>query len=261
MRKHLFWLWLGLLCLGVGLASAQALRNGEAAVFLTNGEKIVSRILDISSTRAVLQLENGREIPLSQIWMINFVNDKWDFADERNKIEAGSHYVFLKDGHISVGRIVDFSSRQFVFELDNSKKIAIGRIRRIYFAKRVPDELLPKVKTEPKVTVEPTQKFYVGPFRAVGPAGGLEVICNTGWYGLEVDPNSPLKQWHWTSRTARCVIANPHRRAVLVIRGGVSRDAVPNQKLTIMINDLRLDEFSPGGPVFEKNYMINPEML
>jgi len=255
MRKHLFWLCIGLLCLGVGLGSAQQMRSGEAAIFLTNGEKVISKIIDISSARALLQLENGQEIPLSQIWMINFVNDNWNFPDERSRIEGGKHYVFLKDGRISSGLIRDFSSRLFVFELDNGEKIEIGRISRIYFAKRVPDELMPKVPTAQK------GEFYSGPFRAVSPRGGQEVIYEKGWYDLEIEPNAPLKQWHWTSRKARCVIVNPHRNAQLLIRGGASRDVVGNQRVIFKINGLRLDEFIPGAAVFEKSYNISREMM
>jgi hypothetical protein len=88
-----------------------------------------------------------------------------------------------------------------------------------------------------------------------------EVVYEKGWYDLEIDPNAPLKQWRWTGREARCVIDNPRRDALLVIRGGVNKDFSPNQKVIFKINDLVLDEFIPGESVFEKSYNIKKEML
>ena len=251
MKKHILWLLIGWLCLGVGPASSQGLRSGEAAIYLKNGDLVVDRILDISSTRLVLETENRGEFPLRDLWMINFVNDKWNFPDERNMIEGGGHYVFLKDGGITSGRITDFSSEQRVFDLDTGEKIAIGRIRRIYFSKNVPAGLMSEVREERKE----------GTFLSVGPGGDREIVCETGWHVLESDPNTPLKKWRWTSREARCLVANPRRDALLVIKGGANKDIMPNQRVTFRINDLTLDEFIPGENVFEKSYNIRREML
>jgi uncharacterized membrane-anchored protein YhcB (DUF1043 family) len=93
------------------------------------------------------------------------------------------------------------------------------------------------------------------------PPDAPEIVYEKGWYDLEIDPQSTLKQWRWLGQEARCVIDNPHRDALLVIRGGVNKDALPNQKITFKINDLVLDEFIPSEPVFEKSYNIKKEML
>jgi hypothetical protein len=88
-----------------------------------------------------------------------------------------------------------------------------------------------------------------------------EIIYETGWYDLEVDPDATLKQWRWTSREARCIIDNPHRDALLVIRGAVNKENLPDQKVIFKINDLTVDEFIPSETVFEKRYPIKKEML
>lgn len=88
-----------------------------------------------------------------------------------------------------------------------------------------------------------------------------EIVYEKGWYDLEVDPQSPLKQWRWLGREARCMIDNPKRDALLVIRGGVNKEALPDQKVIFKINDLVLDEFVPAETVFEKSYSIKKEML
>lgn len=88
-----------------------------------------------------------------------------------------------------------------------------------------------------------------------------EVIYESGWYSQEIDPGSFLRQWRWTEQEARCLIDNPYRDALLVIRGGVNKDAVKDQKVIFKINDLVLDEFIPEESHFEKSYQIKKEML
>jgi hypothetical protein len=88
-----------------------------------------------------------------------------------------------------------------------------------------------------------------------------EIIYETGWYDQEIDPNAPLKKWRWTGPEARCIVDNPHRDALLVIRGGVNKDIIADQKVTIKVNDLVLDEFIPEEITFEKSYPVKKEML
>jgi len=254
MKKHAFWFLIGLFCLGVGLAPSQALRSGETAIYLRNGDLIIDRILDISSARLVLETENNGEFPLRNLWMINFVNDQWNFPDERNQIENADHYVFLKDGGITSGKIVDLSSENRMFDLDSGEKIAFGRIRRIYFSKNVPQALM---KDVPVVSEERTE----GLFLSRGPGGEKEIAFESGWHAMEADANAPLKKWRWTSGEARCIIQNPRRDALLVIKGGSNKDVIPSQKITLKINNMTLDEFIPEGRIFEKSYNVRADML
>jgi hypothetical protein len=93
------------------------------------------------------------------------------------------------------------------------------------------------------------------------PLGTPEVIYENGWYDLEIDQNSPLKQWRWTAKEATCVVDNPKRDATLVIRGGVYKEIIADQKITFKINGLPFDEFVPAEAVFEKTYPITKEMV
>jgi len=101
------------------------------------------------------------------------------------------------------------------------------------------------------------QKFKVFP----PPLDTPEVIYEKGWHDLEINPEAYLKQWRWTEKTATCIIDNPHRDAMLIIRGGVNRDALQDQKVIFKINDLILDEFVAEESYFEKTYNIKKEML
>ncbi len=88
-----------------------------------------------------------------------------------------------------------------------------------------------------------------------------EKIFEDGWYDLEINPDAFLGQWRWTAQEARCIIDNPKRDALLVIKGGVNLDALEDQKVIIKINDRILDEFIPAESYFEKSYNIKKEMV
>ena len=137
MKKSVAIALLGLLIIA-GTAFGQRLRAGEQFIVLKNGDSMIGNIVDISSERLVLELKDGTNIPLRDLWMINFVTEEWDFPQERNLIETNEHYVFVKSGDVASGRIVDFSSEQRVFEFETGEKFAIGQVRRIYFSKNVP---------------------------------------------------------------------------------------------------------------------------
>lgn len=88
-----------------------------------------------------------------------------------------------------------------------------------------------------------------------------EIIYEDGWYDLEIDPETYLKQWRWTAKVARCIIDNPHRDAILLIRGGIQSEVFENQTVRFKINNLILDEFIQEGNYFDKSYDIKKEML
>ena len=145
--------------------------------------------------------------------------------------------------------------------------------RRIYIPSFI-DEFDPSFKGEEELklvvgfynpydrTGETKREVLIRKLRVLPPPPDVpEIVYEKGWYDLEVDPQSPLKQWRWLGREARCLIDNPGRDALLVIRGGVNKDALANQKVIFKINDLVLDEFVPAEAVFEKSYNIKKEML
>jgi len=145
--------------------------------------------------------------------------------------------------------------------------------RRIYIPSFI-DEFDPSFKGEEELklvvgfynpydrTGETKREILVRKLKVLPPPPDVpEIVYEKGWYDLEVDPQSPLKQWRWLGREARCLIDNPGRDALLVIRGGVNKDALTNQKVIFKINDLVLDEFVPAEAVFEKSYNIKKGML
>ncbi len=152
MKKKMVLLLIGIFILTGSLVFADVLQEGYSITFLKNGEKVIAKVIDVSRTRHVIELQDTsgdtKEINLAKIWMINFINTNWDFPEERDKIVTAKHYFFLKNGEIISGIIIDFSRNLKVFELDTGEKIRIGSIRRIYFSKNPPDEFKKELETK-----------------------------------------------------------------------------------------------------------------
>ena len=91
-----------------------------------------------------------------------------------------------------------------------------------------------------------------------------EIVYDEGWHQSETDFNSKVPEigeWRWTSGKAVCIIENPKKEAILKLRGRISEINLEGQKIRFLINDNLLEEFSPEGERFEKNYIIPVEKL
>lgn len=158
MKKKMVFLLIGIFMLTGSLVFADMLQGGYSITFLKNGEKIIAKVIDVSRTRNVIELQDTsgdtKEIKLAEIWMINFINTNWDFPKERDKIVTAEHYFFLKNSEIISGRIIDFSRNLKVFELNTGEKIRIGSIRRIYFSKNPPNEFKKELETKTKRVIK-----------------------------------------------------------------------------------------------------------
>jgi hypothetical protein len=108
---------------------------------------------------------------------------------------------------------------------------------------------------------KPLRKVYEKELKVFPPLDAPKIIYEDGWYGYEINPEAALKRWRWTAGEARCIIDNPHRDALLVIKGGVRKEALGSQKIVFKIGDFILDEFVPGDILFEKSYNIKKEIL
>ncbi|MBD3413173.1 MAG: hypothetical protein GF421_01925 [Candidatus Aminicenantes bacterium] len=111
-------------------------------------------------------------------------------------------------------------------------------------------------------TGESEQKIYSRKLKvSPPPLDTPQVIYMHGWYGLEMNRDYHFKNWRWTAKQAKCIIDNPHRDALLIIKGEVNKRAIEDQKVIFKINETILDEFVPEQAIFEKTYNINKEKL
>lgn len=91
-----------------------------------------------------------------------------------------------------------------------------------------------------------------------------ELIYDEGWNQPEFDAkikDPDTRSWRWTKKKAVCIVQNPHKESLLVIRGGVDKAKIENQKVIFKINDQLLDEFIPESARFEKEYKISPNKM
>ena len=158
----------------LALATQTRMRSGEATIFFRSGDSIIDKILDISSERLVLETENNGAFPLRDIWMINFIDDNWNFPAERDQMEPRDNYVFLRNDAVSAGRIVDFSSDRRVFQFESGEEFPIAQVRRIYFSKNVPNAIQGKGGATVAQSVVASSP-WVGTFSRMGPAA-VEII-------------------------------------------------------------------------------------
>jgi hypothetical protein len=91
-----------------------------------------------------------------------------------------------------------------------------------------------------------------------------ELVYDEGWNQPEHDPkikNPDERSWRWTKKKAVCIVQNPHKESLLIIRGGADKAKFADQKVIFKINDQVLEEFIPKDAKFKREYVIAPEMM
>lgn len=156
------------------------------------------------------------------------------------KWEPGKEYTFTR--RIFIPKFIDEFDPQF--KGDETLRLSVG----LYS----PFDRTGKVKFQ----------IYNADLKVLPPPPDTpEIVYEDGWYDQESSPANVLKRWRWTAGQARCLIDNPRRDAMLVIRGGVNKDAVKDQKVIFKINDAVLDEFIPETDLFDKTYKLTKDMF
>ncbi len=122
-------------------AVAGRLRPGEAAIYLRDGRLVIDKIIDISSTRLVLETAKSGEFGLDDIFLVNYEAEAWNYPAERDRVGNHEPSIFTKDNRQVEGRIIDFSSTRLVYELEGGGEVPANDVRRIYFTPQVPREL------------------------------------------------------------------------------------------------------------------------
>jgi hypothetical protein len=202
---------------------------------MQGGKMNVGEIGDISRTRLVLQLKDGREFSLGRVWMINFINTDWNFPGERERMEKDEDYIFFKNNDITSGRIIDFSSTRRVFQLDTSEEVPIGRVRRIYLSRNLPPAYESRLKAE--------HPDFVGSYQG-------EIRLSSG----EVRPVFMTLN---SDRTVQVRIEIPQQRTPVAQQGSWSEN--PDGTVTVqIIFPGRVRSANQGSLVFhwEKNELV-----
>ncbi|MGD2091909.1 MAG: radical SAM protein [Candidatus Aminicenantes bacterium] len=85
-----------------------------------------------------------------------------------------------------------------------------------------------------------------------------------GWYDPETDQSIEdpgCRHWRWTSKQARCILINPRRDAILILRGARPLSILVNQSIRLELNSSCLDEFCSRTSNFYIEYIIPAERM
>ena len=116
----------------------------------------------------------------------------------------------------------------------------------------------PKAQGKPIVLFE--KKMNIQPASINAP----EIVYDEGWNEIETDVNAKepfTRSWRWTTAKSVCIIENPKKEYTLIIKGGVNKTVLPDQKLTLKLNGAVIDEFIPEDMYFSREFTVTPEML
>ena len=91
-----------------------------------------------------------------------------------------------------------------------------------------------------------------------------DIIFSEGWNEEEMNlaiQDPFYRVWRWTTQKAECIIENPKKKSVLIIKGGVHKSIYQDQTITLQINNQLLEEFISGSVTFDKKYILTPEQM
>jgi sRNA-binding regulator protein Hfq len=102
-----------------------------SVTFLVSGKSIEVPLSYMNSQ--MTGFTDGKKVNTPDVWMINFENNKWDFADERRQLNQKQDTIFLKDGEVIYDTVTDFNKRRGTFQFKGIDPIHESQIKRIYF--------------------------------------------------------------------------------------------------------------------------------
>jgi len=94
------------------------------------------------------------------------------------------------------------------------------------------------------------------------PAPAFPAIVHlSGWYPPEPEAGNPARTVRWISAEASCIVDNPGRDGLLVIRGVTGEAAPPGQTVTVSIDGRQIGRFTPEGGRFDRSYDVPERWL
>ena len=115
-----------------------ALIGGRFFFLLDDGSTLTGVIYDIveEGNQREIVLTNGKRLPLDDCDMINCVSPQTSYPGDADSIKADTHSLFLRDGKVEYGEIVDYEGQNANdrgFVLADGRKFAWKKVDRIYF--------------------------------------------------------------------------------------------------------------------------------
>lgn len=129
------------------LLAAQYHREGQCQVFYHDGGQREADLEFLSTRSSQISFYNSPKENLGRIWMLNFVENRWDYPKEQRQLHPkGGDTVVFRNGRVEHLYIFSWSTKRRLFYLKdhpgqqekNSREIPVGNIARVYFGNRIP---------------------------------------------------------------------------------------------------------------------------
>ena len=95
----------------------------QCSAFFKDGN-MVTGIVNFMSTRhpKIGFIDQGK-FNLRNVWMLNFINNNWNYPNERKNLRRNSDTIFLRNGQAFYDKVITYSTKFKVFRFKNSKDI------------------------------------------------------------------------------------------------------------------------------------------
>ena len=116
---------------------APAVIGGRFFFLLDDDSTLTGVIYDIveEGDKREIVLTNGKRLPLEGCDMINCVSSQTSYPDDEPSIKQNTHSLFLSDGSVEYGEIVDYEGKTANdrgFVLADGRKFPWKKVARIY---------------------------------------------------------------------------------------------------------------------------------
>lgn len=218
--------------------------------------------LDLEVTFSESPLSDGLITDMQYTWKTsdNFEKMKFDynifvhFWHNKNMLFQDDHIPEIQTSEWEAGKEYTYSRRIYIPEFIDKSDSGFKGFETLKLSIGLYSPYDRTGKSQQKIFDE-KQKVYPPPLNTP------KKTCDKGWHNLENNPDTFLKQWRWTEKEARCIIDNPRRDALLIIKGGINPNVHKDQKIIFKINDWIVDEFVPESVYFDKSYSIEKEKM
>jgi len=211
-------------CLIVGLLVVflgGSLWGNEPITFLQDGTSLTEAINDIRGIRLKIEYVSGQRIPKYKIWMINFIDDNWNFPEERNQVSCQKDTIFLRNGNVLMENIVGYNNIRRIFHIETRGFVRAEEISRIYICcTKIPwayEEKIPEEEVEEKEYKSTTflldRRIINSPIKYLnaektGFMDGLQINTKDIWMiNFENDQwDFPMERWQLSDRNLDTIV-------------------------------------------------------
>lgn len=256
MRKTLLFMLTLVMLISAGAVYGAYQREGQCQVFYRDGGQREGDLEFLSTHSGRISFYNSPKEPLNRIWMLNFVENRWNYPQEQAKLHPkGADTIVYRDGSIDYVYIFSWSTRRRLFYLktratdreQNNQTIRVNQIARVYFG----GNNIPKAfRSQPQAPATPPPPPQIS---ETFPAISVEVSSEgksirINWDGYN-GPNNSFRfngKWYSGSQIDRIFLGN-HNEDLQDSRRS-------NTFVTILVDDGRILQDRLNG--ISNNHMI-----